>query len=67
MPNLKNMFDKSGFDMVMYTNIPKEWFKDLEDAKFLGRPIMEYRPEELAAIAVRGWKLFQDVEVKKTK
>jgi len=61
------MIDKNGFDITLGSSVPKEWFEEIEGATFLGRPIMEYKIEELAAIAIRGWKLFQDVEIKRKK
>ena len=59
------MLDKNGFDITLHSSIPKEWFDEVEGARFFGKPIMDYNIEELAAIAIHGWKLFQDAQFKK--
>lgn len=49
----------------IHSDLPKEWFKEAEGAMFLGKPLVDYSFEELSAIAAHGWKLFQEVEIKK--
>ena len=59
------MFDETGCDVRDYSSLPREWFKDIEGAMFLGRPFMEYSKEELAVIAARGWIMYQRLERKR--
>jgi hypothetical protein len=58
------MFDEKGYDVTINSPLPKEWFKEAEDATFLGRPFSEYSKEELSAIAAHGWKMLQDLNIK---
>lgn len=55
------------YDIKISSFLPNEWFKEAEGATFFGRPISEYTFEELSAIAVHGWKLFQEVENKRER
>jgi len=53
------MLDKKGYDLTIHSNLPREWFKEAENATFFGIPLSEYSFEELCAIAAHGWRLFQ--------
>jgi len=51
------------YDAEIHSSLPKEWFKDSENATFFGRPSSEYSFEEMTAIAAHGWKLFQKLQL----